>query len=64
MTGDALSGTDGGVAPPDPSFSEDMTVAMETILKLGGFTYEIALFGHGEPLLEGASAAVAALAAG
>ena len=37
---------------------------METILKLGGFTYEIALFGHGEPLLEGASAAVAALAAG
>ncbi len=64
VTGDALSGDGGGVAPPDPSFSEDMTVAMETILKLGGFTYEIALFGHGEPLTEGASAAVAALAAG
>jgi glyoxylase-like metal-dependent hydrolase (beta-lactamase superfamily II) len=64
VTGDALSGADGGVAPPDPSFSEDMTVAMETILKLGGFTYEIALFGHGEPLTEGASAAVAALAPG
>ncbi len=64
VTGDALSGTGGGVAPPDPSFSEDMTVAMETVLKLGGFTYEIALFGHGEPLTEGASAAVAALAAG
>jgi len=64
VTGDALNGTGGGVAPPDPSFSEDMTVAMETILKLGGFTYEIALFGHGEPLTEGASAAVAALAAG
>ena len=64
VTGDALNGTGGGVAPPDPSFSEDMTVAMETVLKLGGFTYEIALFGHGEPLLEGASGAVAALAAG
>jgi glyoxylase-like metal-dependent hydrolase (beta-lactamase superfamily II) len=64
VTGDALSGTGGGVAPPDASFSEDMTVAMETVLKLGGFTYEIALFGHGEPLTEGASAAVAALAAG
>ena len=64
VTGDALSGTGGGVAPPDPSFSEDMTVATETILKLGGFTYEIALFGHGEPVLEGASAAVAALAPG
>ena len=64
ITGDALSGTGGGVAPPDASFSEDMTVAMETVLKLGGFNYEIALFGHGEPLLEGASAAVAALTAG
>jgi glyoxylase-like metal-dependent hydrolase (beta-lactamase superfamily II) len=64
VTGDALNGTGGGVAPPDPSFSEDMTVAMETVLKLSGFTYEVALFGHGEPLLEGASAAVAALAAG
>ena len=64
VTGDALNGSGGGVAPPDASFSEDMTVAMETVLKLGGFTYEIALFGHGEPLLEGASAAVAALAAG
>ena len=46
------------------SFSEDMTVALESVLKLGGFTYEIALFGHGEPLTEGASTAVAALAAG
>jgi glyoxylase-like metal-dependent hydrolase (beta-lactamase superfamily II) len=64
VTGDALSGTGGGVAPPDASFSEDMTVAMESVLKLGSFTYEIALFGHGEPLTEGASAAVAALAAG
>jgi glyoxylase-like metal-dependent hydrolase (beta-lactamase superfamily II) len=64
VTGDALNGTSGGVGPPDPGFSEDMTVAMETVLKLSGFTYEIALFGHGEPLLEGASAAVAALAAG
>jgi glyoxylase-like metal-dependent hydrolase (beta-lactamase superfamily II) len=64
VTGDALNGTGGGVGPPDPGFSEDMTVAMESVLKLGGFSYEVALFGHGEPLLEGASAAVAALAAG
>ncbi len=64
VTGDALSGGDGGVSPPDPAFSEDMTSALESVSKLGGFTYEIALFGHGEPLLEGASAAVAALATG
>jgi hypothetical protein len=32
--------------------------------KLAGFDYEVALFGHGEPLLEGASTAVGALASG
>jgi glyoxylase-like metal-dependent hydrolase (beta-lactamase superfamily II) len=61
VTGDALNGTGGRVGPPDPGFSEDMTVAMQSVVKLGGFNYEVALFGHGEPLLEGASAAVAAL---
>jgi glyoxylase-like metal-dependent hydrolase (beta-lactamase superfamily II) len=62
VTGDALVGTAGGVGPPDPSFSEDMAAAGESIVKLAGFEYEVALFGHGEPLLQGASAAVAALA--
>jgi glyoxylase-like metal-dependent hydrolase (beta-lactamase superfamily II) len=62
VAGDALVGTpDGGVGPPDPSFSEDMMVAGESITKLAGFRYEIALFGHGEPLTQGASTAVAAL---
>jgi glyoxylase-like metal-dependent hydrolase (beta-lactamase superfamily II) len=61
VTGDALVGAPSGVGPPDPSFSEDMTSALESVTKLAGFDYEIALFGHGEPLLEGASAAVAAL---
>ena len=61
VAGDALVGTTSGVGPPDPSFSEDMTFALESVAKLAGFDYEIALFGHGEPLLEGASAAVAAL---
>jgi glyoxylase-like metal-dependent hydrolase (beta-lactamase superfamily II) len=64
VTGDALVGTADGVGPPDPSFSEDMGSAMESVAKLAGFDYEIALFGHGEPLLEGASTAVAALAQG
>jgi glyoxylase-like metal-dependent hydrolase (beta-lactamase superfamily II) len=64
VTGDALNGTGSGVGPPDPGFSEDMAVAMDSVLKLGGFSYEVALFGHGEPLLEGASSAVAALTVG
>jgi glyoxylase-like metal-dependent hydrolase (beta-lactamase superfamily II) len=62
VSGDALVGTAEGVGPPDPSFSEDMTSALESVAKLGGFDYEVALFGHGEPLLEDASTAVAALA--
>ncbi len=61
VTGDALVGTADGVGPPDPSFSEDMTSATESVAKLAGFDYEIALFGHGEPLTQGASTAVAAL---
>ena len=64
VTGDALVGGAQGVEPPDPSFSEDMASALESVAKLAGFDYEVALFGHGEPLLEGASAAVAALARG
>jgi hypothetical protein len=41
-----------------------MTVARQSVVKLAGFDYEVALFGHGEPLLEGASTAVGALASG
>jgi len=32
------------------------------VAKLAGFEYEIALFGHGDPILERASGMVAALA--
>jgi hypothetical protein len=64
VAGDALNGTDGTVDGPSPAFSEDMTVARQSVVKLAGFDYEVALFGHGEPLLEGASTAVGALASG
>ena len=64
VAGDAMVGASGGVAGPDPAFAENMTVAIDSVRKLAGFAYEIALFGHGEPVLEGASAAVGALAEG
>ncbi len=64
VTGDALNGGEGGVAGPEPAFTENMTVALDSVRKLAGYTYEVALFGHGAPLLEGASTAVAALAEG
>ena len=64
VAGDAMVGANGGVAGPDPSFAEDMELALDSVGKLAGFSYEVALFGHGEPVLEGASAAVSALAEG
>ena len=62
VTGDALNGESGGVVGPNPGFSEDIELANESVIKLAGFDYEVALFGHGEPVLAGASAMVAELA--
>lgn len=62
VTGDALNGGDGGVTGPNPRFTPDMETANQSVVKLAGFDYEVALFGHGEPVLAGASAAVADLA--
>ena len=62
VTGDALNGVNGGVAGPDPSFSEDISAANASVAKLAGFTYEVALFGHGEPVLTDASDQVNELA--
>ncbi len=62
VTGDALNGLNGGVTGPNPSFSEDMTAANASVAKLAGFTYQTALFGHGEPVLTEASERVNELA--
>lgn len=62
VAGDALNGDDGGVAGPNPQFSDDLDLANASVSKLAAFDYEIALFGHGEPVVEGASSRVAALA--
>lgn len=62
VAGDALNGADGGVAGANPDFSEDMDAANASVVKLAGFDYEVALFGHGEPVLEAASDRVGDLA--
>lgn len=62
IAGDALNGADGGVAGPDPDFSEDMGLANASVAKLAEFDYEVALFGHGDPVNEGASGLVSDLA--
>ena len=63
VAGDAMNGADGGVVGANPDFSEDMQLANASIARLAGFDYEVVLFGHGEPVLEGGSSAVAELAA-
>jgi glyoxylase-like metal-dependent hydrolase (beta-lactamase superfamily II) len=64
VAGDALGTTGGTLAGSNPQFTEDAAAAEASIAKLGALQFDILLVGHGEPILEGASAQVAALAAG
>ena len=63
VAGDAM-GTNGGKPTlPGDQFTDDMDLAKQSIVKLGGLTFETLLVGHGDPIEGGASAAVAALGA-
>ena len=62
VAGDALGTTGGTLAGSSPQFTEDATAAKATVVKLGKLRYETLLVGHGDPILTGASAKVAALA--
>jgi glyoxylase-like metal-dependent hydrolase (beta-lactamase superfamily II) len=64
VAGDALGTVGGVLSGSNPQFTEDAAAAKATVLKVGGLSFETLLVGHGEPILEGASAQVAALAAG
>jgi glyoxylase-like metal-dependent hydrolase (beta-lactamase superfamily II) len=64
VAGDAL-GTDGGApTPPAADFTDDMDLALQSVGKIGGLTFDTLLVGHGDPITSGASAAVAALSGG
>jgi len=63
VAGDALGTPDGPLMGSNPQFTEDAAAAKATIVKLGKLTFETLLVGHGEPILAGASAQVAALGA-
>lgn len=63
LAGDALNGEGGGVVGANPQFSSDMTAADESVRKLGGFTFDSVVFGHGDPVIGNADAQVATLAA-
>jgi glyoxylase-like metal-dependent hydrolase (beta-lactamase superfamily II) len=63
VAGDALVGAaDGGrVAGPDAAFTADMDMAIESVRKLADLEFDTVLFGHGNPVEEGADQQVAAL---
>lgn len=62
VAGDAVV-TTGGLALPGAQFTDDIKQAQQSVVKLGTYTFETMLVGHGEPILTGASAQVAALGA-
>lgn len=61
VTGDALTGRGGGVELPVRDFTADYDEALRSVEYLGSLDFATALFGHGEPLMSGASAQVRAL---
>ncbi len=63
VAGDAMNGVDGGVAGPNPSFTEDMTLANASVVKMAGFEFDTVVFGHGDPVTTNASVLVGELAA-
>lgn len=63
VLGDAMTNVEGALTGPNERFTADMAVAHESVQKIATFSFETALFGHGEPIESGASAAIAELAA-
>jgi glyoxylase-like metal-dependent hydrolase (beta-lactamase superfamily II) len=64
VAGDALGTSGGTVSGSNPQFTDDETAALASVAKLGALSFETLLVGHGDPITSGASALVAALAAG
>ena len=64
IAGDALNGGGSrGVTGPNQRFTADLALANASVAKLATFRFETVVFGHGEPVVGGASGLVAALAA-
>ncbi|MGB5953188.1 MAG: MBL fold metallo-hydrolase [Ornithinimicrobium sp.] len=64
VAGDALTGAQGGVDLPNPEFTPEYEEALRSVDYLGTFDFETALFGHGEPVSEGAAEQVRGLSLG
>jgi glyoxylase-like metal-dependent hydrolase (beta-lactamase superfamily II) len=63
VVGDAMGTSGGKPQLPGTQFTADMALAKQSIVKLGGLTFETLLVGHGDPIEAGAAALVAELGA-
>ena len=50
------------MSPPDPQYTADMAQAHQSVNKLSKLKFQRAFFGHGEPIENNASQAIAKLA--
>ena len=62
ILGDAMNNTGNKLAGPNPQYTADMAEAHQSVKKLAKLKFERAVFGHGEPIDQGASQAIAKLA--
>lgn len=62
VAGDALNESGGLVLGPNPDFSSDLSTANASVKRLAEQTFETIVFGHGNPITQGGSGAVVALA--
>ena len=62
ILGDAMNNVGGEIAGPNPKYTADMGQAHQSVKKLAKLKFQRAVFGHGEPIDNGASQAIAKLA--
>lgn len=62
ILGDAMNNIGKKLSGPNPQYTADMAQAHQSVKKLARLGFERAVFGHGEPIDEGASQAIAKLA--
>jgi glyoxylase-like metal-dependent hydrolase (beta-lactamase superfamily II) len=62
ILGDAMNNIGNKLAGPNPQYTADMAQAHQSVNKLAKLNFQRAVFGHGEPIDNGASQAIAKLA--
>jgi glyoxylase-like metal-dependent hydrolase (beta-lactamase superfamily II) len=62
ILGDAMTNIGNKLGGPSPQYTADMAQAHQSVKKLAQLKFQRAVFGHGEPIENGASQAIAKLA--